>query len=410
MLCVVVRCCFGRELSWPWRCRLLQRRERQPGRLCGLPCRAVHGRVRTDGVPAVSGGPVPAEPVAEPVPAVRRGDVRERDGADGVRGLRGRSSAVAAGSGQLHAVHAGSVHRRAEADGVHELLPRCARRVRGVLGERRHRCAVVVWRWSVRVVPERHGAAGVRGLRRGSVPGAVVGDGVRAVSGGDVFDGHAAQLVFGVRAWYATLRCAARRGASLLGEAVLCCFVLGLGLGFFGWSVVHGWWASRCAALTFLVWWGTGVMAGFYNGVNGSLVGCVSCLAGLYTDQPGQTACQRCPAGLHQPNPSQSQCLQCSAGTFGNATGQTACIDCAAGSVQALAGQVNCTFCVPGLFIGVPKQTACSACSPGEEVCVRMCVCALLRGSGIGLRGCSRRAGGCAGRSVPERHRAAGVR
>ena len=161
--------------------------------------------------------------------------------------------------------------------------------------------------------------------------------------------------------------------------------------------------------------WGILVTAGFYNGVDGSLVGCVSCLAGLYTDQPGQTACQSCPAGLHQPNPSQSQCLQCSAGTFGNATGQTACIDCAAGSVQALAGQVNCTFCVPGLFIGVPKQTACSACSPGEDVCVcvrrrvrvsmngsgRACSCAFALGCVGAVLACvavrERRAGALAG-------------
>ena len=152
-------------------CRLLQWRERQPGRLRWLPGRAVHGRVRPDGVPELSGGPVPAEPVAEPVPAVRRGHVRQRDGTDGVCGLCGGSSAVPAGPGQLHVVHAGSVHRRAEADGVLELLARCGERAR------------------VRGVKEEHSGCD----RRGGVRRATCG--VRRAACAGLYQNGTAQLV-----------------------------------------------------------------------------------------------------------------------------------------------------------------------------------------------------------------------
>ena len=68
-VCVCVRACV-RACGRARLRRVLQRRERQLGGLRGLPGWVVRGLGGPDGVPGLSGGSVPGESVAEPVPAV----------------------------------------------------------------------------------------------------------------------------------------------------------------------------------------------------------------------------------------------------------------------------------------------------------------------------------------------------
>jgi len=93
---------------------------------------------------------------------------------------------------------------------------------------------------------------------------------------------------------------------------------------------------------------------------------CSSCAAGTFQASTGQSACENCAAGTFQINTGQSACENCAAGTFQINTGQSACGSCPGGQFSASTGSVACTSCDAGKYSSASAATECSPCPSGQ--------------------------------------------
>ncbi|GMH57924.1 hypothetical protein TrST_g5907 [Triparma strigata] len=107
---------------------------------------------------------------------------------------------------------------------------------------------------------------------------------------------------------------------------------------------------------------------------------CVTCPAGKYQDNEGQTVCKLCPSGTYAPSAASgfksiSECTVCPSGKYSETSNNgLSCSDCPTGKSLADNGSnralhsssSKCTLCETGMFNNQVGQASCKLCGIGE--------------------------------------------
>eukprot|EP00045_Choanoeca_perplexa_P018471 m.292788 g.292788 ORF g.292788 m.292788 type:complete len:1973 (+) comp17829_c0_seq1:255-6173(+) len=97
---------------------------------------------------------------------------------------------------------------------------------------------------------------------------------------------------------------------------------------------------------------------------------CVSCSKGYFQPQFGQATCDPCPVGKYMDQTGRTWCRQCSSGKYSNitaATDSSDCQVCAKGSYQSQPEQASCILCEVGKYLDSTGGTGgCKQCPAGK--------------------------------------------
>ena len=125
----------------------------------------------------------------------------------------------------------------------------------------------------------------------------------------------------------------------------------------------------------------------------------VTCLAGTYQDQTGQTTCKPCAPGLYNNHDGRSSCQSCATGQYSTlgkpncdyevttcpkgtyASGKAACTSCVAGKYNDAIGQTDCKTCTPGKYndlTGQISESNCKTCASDKEPTGDQLACVLI--------------------------------
>jgi hypothetical protein len=149
-------------------------------------------------------------------------------------------------------------------------------------------------------------------------------------------------------------------------------------------NTYSSWYPTSCSS-TYMCVCKLTCQAGTYQDQNGQTT-CKSCAAGQYNYQNGRSSCQSCATGQYSTLGKTSceydacpkgtyasgtaACTSCAAGKYNDATGQTTCKSCAAGQYNYQNGRSSCQLCAIGKYndlIGQNSRWDCKTCESGKE-------------------------------------------
>jgi hypothetical protein len=93
---------------------------------------------------------------------------------------------------------------------------------------------------------------------------------------------------------------------------------------------------------------------------------CVSCEAGKFTDQSGQSSCKPCGSGQYASGTGNTGCTECEQGQYQSGGSASKCNNCNAGQYNTGTANTGCNVCETGKFQNSEGQSTCKNCGQGR--------------------------------------------